>query len=174
MALRPGRCYSKHKKKPYTRISTRKPRKSYVKGVPGIRIHQFEVGTKGKYPVKFHLVSNRDVQIRSNALEAARIATNRLLSLELGDNYFLRILPFPHTILRENKMIFGAHADRLQDGMRRAFGKPIGVAARVKTRQTIISIGVTKDSIEVAKQALKRGKAKLPMPCQIVINQPGD
>jgi large subunit ribosomal protein L10e len=71
-------------------------------------------------------------------------------------------------------MIFGAHADRLQDGMRRAFGKPIGVAARVKTHQPIIVVGVEEDSVDVAKQALNRGKAKLPMPCRIVINQPGD
>lgn len=150
-------------------------RKEYAKSRPPSKITKFTMGdTTTVFPVEAKLVSMENAQIRHNALEAARIASNRLLSTKLGNNYLLRILPFPHTILRENKMIFGAHADRLQDGMRRAFGKPIGVAARVKTHQPIIVVGVEEDSVDVAKQALNRGKAKLPMPCRIVIEQPGD
>jgi large subunit ribosomal protein L10e len=87
------------------------------------------------------------------------------------NNYCLRVLPYPHTILRENKMIFGAHADRLQDGMRRSFGKPIGTAARVKPNQTIIAINVNANGVEIAKEALKHGSAKLPTPCKIVIEK---
>jgi large subunit ribosomal protein L10e len=68
-------------------------------------------------------------------------------------------------------MIFGAHADRLQDGMKKSFGKPIGTAARVKRDQTVITARVNKDGIEVAKEALRRGGAKLPMPCQVVIEK---
>ncbi len=130
--------------------------------------------TNSDFPVEAKLIALKSVQIRHNALEAARIATNRLLSLKLGNSYFLRIMPYPHTILRENKMIFGAHADRLQDGMRNAFGKVIGTAARVKIDQPIIIVGVNKDSIDVAKDALKLGRAKLPTPCRIVIENPGD
>lgn len=130
--------------------------------------------TKTEFPIEAKLIALENTQIRHNALEAARIASNRHLSTKLGNNYFLRIMPYPHTILRENKMIFGAHADRLQDGMRRAFGKPIGRAARVKTNQPIIVIGVNEDSGEIAKQALKLGQAKLPMPCRISIEETGD
>jgi large subunit ribosomal protein L10e len=90
---------------------------------------------------------------------------------KLVNNYMLRVNPYPHTILRENKMIFGAHADRLQDGMRRSFGKPIGTAARVRPNQTIISVFVNADAVELAKESLKRGSAKLPMPCRIVIEK---
>jgi large subunit ribosomal protein L10e len=68
-------------------------------------------------------------------------------------------------------MIFGAHADRLQDGMRRSFGKPIGTAARVRPGQTIISVFVDHDSVDLMKECLKRGSAKLPMPCRIVIEK---
>lgn len=150
-------------------------RREYAKSRPPSKITKFTMGdTKTVFPVEAKLISMENAQIRHNALEAARIASNRLLSTKLGNNYLLRILPFPHIILRENKMIFGAHADRLQDGMRNAFGKPIGLAARVKTHQPIIVVGVAEDSVEIAKQALNRGKAKLPMPCRIVINQPGD
>jgi large subunit ribosomal protein L10e len=107
-------------------------------------------------------------------LEAARIATNRFLEEKLGSSYLLRILPYPHVVLRENKMIFGAHADRLQDGMRAAFGKAIGLAARVKSNRAVIMVNVNKDGLEVAKEALKRGGAKLPTPCRIVIEKIGD
>jgi large subunit ribosomal protein L10e len=90
---------------------------------------------------------------------------------KLVNNYQLQVYPYPHTILRENKMIFGAHADRLQDGMRRSFGKPIGTAARVRPGQTIISVSVNHDYVDLMKECLKRGSAKLPMPCRIVIEK---
>jgi large subunit ribosomal protein L10e len=90
---------------------------------------------------------------------------------KLANAYVLRVVPYPHSILRENKMIFGAHADRLQDGMRRAFGKPIGIAARVKVGQPIIEIGVNENAVAVAKEALERGQDKLPIPCRIVIEK---
>jgi len=80
-------------------------------------------------------------------------------------------MPYPHCVLRENKMIFGAHADRLQDGMKRSFGKPIGTAARVKPNQAVIIVNVNEDGLEIAKEALKRGSAKLPTPCKVFIEK---
>jgi large subunit ribosomal protein L10e len=147
-------------------------RKKFVKGFPQPKITKFTMGdTKTKFEYEGKLIAREEAQIRHNALEAARIATNRLLEERLSENYCLRILPYPHTILRENKMIFGAHADRLQDGMRRSFGKPIGTAARIKPNQTIIIASVNEDGVEVAKTALKRGGAKLPIPCRVVIEK---
>ena len=150
-------------------------RKEYSKTPTPSKITKFTMGdTKSQFPIKAKLVARKSAQIRHNALEAARIATNRLLSLKLGNSYFLRIMPYPHMILRENKMIFGAHADRLQDGMRNAFGKVIGTAARVKVNQPIIIVGANKESVDVVKDALKLGQAKLPTPCRIVIEDLGD
>lgn len=150
-------------------------RREYSKTPPPSKITKFTMGDpKTEFPVKAELIALENVQIRHNALEAARIASNRLLSAKLGNSYFLRIMPYPHAILRENKMIFGAHADRLQDGMRHAFGKVIGTAARVKMNQPVIVVGVNEESVEVAKEALKLGRAKLPMPCRIVIGTAGD
>ncbi|UCB60041.1 MAG: 50S ribosomal protein L16 [Candidatus Bathyarchaeota archaeon] len=160
--------YREIKGQPYTR-------KEYVRSTPPSKITKFTMGnSREEFPIEAKLITREKGQIRHNALEAARIASNRLLSEKLGNNYNLRIIPYPHAILRENKMIFGAHADRLQDGMRHAFGKPIGKAARVKTNQPIISIGVNEDSTEIAKQALELGRAKLPMPCRIEIQKTGD
>jgi len=150
-------------------------RKEYVKSSPVSKITKFTMGdTKAEFPVEAKLISLENSQVRHNALEAARMASNRILAEKLGNNYLLQIVPYPHAILRENKMIFGAHADRLQDGMRRAFGKPIGTAARVRTDQPVIVIGVKEDSVEIAKQALKLGQAKLPMPCRIAVERTGD
>jgi large subunit ribosomal protein L10e len=127
--------------------------------------------TKASFAFQASLIAKQSAQIRTNALEAARIATNRVLMEKLQNNYLLQVIPYPHVILRENKMIFGAHADRLQDGMSRAFGKPIGTAARVKHDQEIIHVEVAKEAVDVAKEALKRGSIKLPIPCRIVIKQ---
>ena len=160
-----GRNYSTPRGQPYTRGK-------YIHGSPALRISKFTMGdTKAQFTHQATLIAKQSAQIRTNALEAARVATNRVLMDKLVNNYLLQILPYPHNILRENKMIFGAHADRLQDGMSRAFGKPIGTAARVKVNQEIMQIKVTKEAIETAKEALKRGSIKLPIPCRIVIEQ---
>lgn len=127
--------------------------------------------TKSKFEYEARLIALKKAQIRHNALEAARIATNRYLGEKLSKNYCFHIRPYPHIILRENKMIFGAHADRLQDGMKRSFGKPIGTAARIKPNQILMTVNVNEDGIDAAKEALKRGSAKLPIPCRIIIEK---
>jgi large subunit ribosomal protein L10e len=147
-------------------------RREFIKGFPQPKITKFTMGdAKTKYEYEGKLIALESAQVRHNALEAARVATNRLLMEKLVDKYQLQVYPYPHTILRENKMIFGAHADRLQDGMRRSFGKPIGTAARVRPNQTVISVFVNHDAVDLMKECLKRGSAKLPMPCRIVIEK---
>lgn len=153
------------KGQPYTR-------KQFVKGFPQPKISKFTMGdTHAKFEYEARLVALEKAQIRHNALEAARVATNRLLMEKLTNNYRLHVHPYPHVILRENKMIFGAHADRLQDGMRRSFGKPIGTAARIEPNQTIITINVNVDGVEIAHESLRRGSTKLPIPCRIVVEK---
>ena len=170
MALRPGRCHRKLEK-PYTRVSKRKPRKSYVVGVPDPKIHQFEMGNpQGNFDTEVYLVSKRDVQIRHNALESARITTNKTLESKLGkDSYFAKILVYPHHVLREHSLATGAGADRFSSGMKRAFGRPIGRGARVKKGQKVIMVKVNRNKIDVVKTALKRAGSKLPTPVSILI-----
>jgi len=147
-------------------------RREFIKGFPQPKITKFTMGdTKANFEFEAKLIASEKAQIRHVSLEAARIAANRVVLDKLVNNYRLDVLPYPHAILRENKMIFGAHADRLQQGMRAAFGKPRGTAARVKPDQTLISIRVHKEGIETAKEGLKRGSAKLPMPCKITVEK---
>jgi large subunit ribosomal protein L10e len=147
-------------------------RKDFAKGFPAPKITKFTMGdTKAQFEYEARLIALEEAQIRHVSLEAARIASNRIVLDKLVNNYRLDVLPYPHVILRENKMIFGAHADRLQQGMRASFGRPIGTAARVKAGQALIIIHVNKEGVEAAKEGLKRGSAKLPMPCRIVVEK---
>ncbi len=75
----------------------------------------------------------------------------------------------PHLVLRENKMIATAGADRLQEGMRKAFGKPIGVAARVDIGSVVLDVLVKAEHLEKAKEAMKAATTKLPLKWKIVV-----
>jgi large subunit ribosomal protein L10e len=160
-----ARNYRHVKNRAYTR-------KEYARGFPPPKIVKFTMGdTKGTFEIQGQLIAQERSQIRHSALEAARVATNRILIDKVVDAYLMVVHPYPHIILRENKMIFGAHADRLQQGMRRSFGTAIGTAAKVEVGQPIITVKVKAGQELVAKEALKRGSAKLPIPCSIVISK---
>ncbi len=170
MGLRPAKCY-RRMEKPYTRYSRRKPKKSYVKAVPDRKIHKFETGNKKKeFPLKGRLVVESSVQIRHNVFEAMRISASKFLSSRIGDDFFMKILVYPHHILRENPLATGAGADRFQTGMRKAFGKPIGTAAQVKSGQSILEIRSEKNKKEIVKKAFKLAAAKVPSKCRVVFN----
>ena len=80
-------------------------------------------------------------QLSSEALEAARICCNKYLVKNCGkDQFHIRIRVHPFHVLRINKMLSCAGADRLQTGMRGAFGKAHGTAARVRIGQILISV----------------------------------
>jgi len=140
-------------------------------GIPPPKIARFDMGNpSGNFPISVKLISKEKGQIRHNALEAARISSNKIMETKGGlQNYHLRIKVYPHHILRENKMMAFAGADRLQDGMRQAFGKPIGTAARLRAGQEIIVIRTTQNLVEYAKKALKIASSKIPLPTTIIV-----
>ena len=85
--------------------------------------------------------------------------------------YWLSVRLYPHVVISENKMIATAGADRLQEGMRRAYGKPIGLASRVRIGAVILQIDTMESHLAQAKTALKTASSKLPMPSLIKIEQ---
>src|SRR2546426_213519 len=107
------------------------------------------------YDVMLKLVSDGRVQIRHNALEAARVAASKKMQLLGDEGFYLRVVTYPHQILSENKMIATAGADRLQEGMRKAYGKPIGLAARVNHGSVIFEMRVKTENLAVGKSALE-------------------
>jgi large subunit ribosomal protein L10e len=160
-----ARNYRHVKNRAYTR-------KEYARGFPPPKIVKFTMGdTKGQFDIEGQLIATARVQIRHCSLEAARVATNRVLMEKLVNDYLMVVHPYPHIILRENKMIFGAHADRLQQGMRRSFGSAVGTAATVEVGQPIITVKVKAGQTEIARESLKRGSAKLPIACKIIISK---
>jgi large subunit ribosomal protein L10e len=128
---------------------------------------------KAEFDTEVSIVSQTDMQIRHNSLEAARISANKLLEDKVGiNNYRMTVRVFPHHVLRENVMATGAGADRVQSGMRNSFGKPVGTAARVQAGQIVFSIYVNKtdELLKTAKQALKIGISKLPGEMRVVVS----
>jgi large subunit ribosomal protein L10e len=78
------------------------------------------------------------------------------------DLFHLRVRVHPYHVLRINKMLSCAGADRLQTGMRGAFGKPNGLCARVDIGQILLSIRCRDNHGVVAEEALRRAKFKFP------------
>ena len=160
-----ARNFREIKGMPYTR-------KKYMGGIPGSKIVKFTMGNPtGNFPYTVELVNLKDGQIRHNALEAARIAANRTLEPLGRENFFLKIVPYPHQVLREHKRINVAQADRFQEGMKKAYGKPVGVAAQVRRGKPILVAKVAQENVEMAKRALKRASDKFPVPCRIFVKQ---
>ena len=142
-------------------------RKEYGKGSPNVRIARFTSGTaRDDYDLKLRLVSTEKVQIRHFAIEAARVSANKIIADE-EVSYLLEVKIYPHVILRENKMIATAGADRLQEGMRRAYGKPVALAARVKIGASILDLSIMKERLPTALAALKTAGSKLPAPMKV-------
>jgi large subunit ribosomal protein L10e len=146
-------------------------RREYMGGVPLSRITQFVFGNKNqKFDVTISLNSDERCQIRHTALESARISANRALEKKIGlQDYRLTVKLYPHHVLRENKQATGAGADRVSQGMRAAFGKAVGTAARVKPNQDIMIVETNKKNIDFVKEALRKASSKLPTACNIKI-----
>ena len=152
-----GACYRKISGQAYA--NTR-----HIKGKPQIKIAKFNSGNKkGKFDYCVQLLINEQMQIRHMAIESTRLAANKTLEKTTGEaGYSSTLRIYPHIRLRENKMIAAAGADRLSDGMRRAFGKATSLAARVKRGQVIMEMNVKEEHVEAAKSALKKACVKLP------------
>ncbi|MBS3133600.1 50S ribosomal protein L16 [Candidatus Woesearchaeota archaeon] len=169
--LRKGICY-RFLERPYVRRSKVRS-KGYIKTVPPNKIVRYYMGnSKKEFSYEINLISKEDAQIRHNAIESARLVINRKLHLNTGSkNYFLKIRLYPHHIIRENKMIGGAHADRLQSGMAHSFGKPVGLAGQVRKGKIIFSAYVDKENMQKARDALWSAVSRIPVKCIIEVNQ---
>ena len=166
--LRKNVAYQKLER-PYTRIS-KFTKKNYVRGgFPHMKVIKFDMGDARKeYDTTIKLNSTKAMHIRHNALESARMTSNRLLEKTLGRGaYHLRIKVYPFHVLRENPLASGAGADRMSTGMKKSFGKSVGSAARVKEGQTLIELRIDKENLRLGKEALVRASKKFPCTCKI-------
>merc|ERR1712227_215403 len=151
MARRPARCYRYCKNKPY-------PKSRYNRAVPDAKIRIYDLGRKkasvDEFPLCIHLVSNKYVTKVSGR-----------------DSFHLRVRVHPFHVLRINKMLSCAGADRLQQGMRGAWGKPHGLAARVAIGQIIMSARTKDSNKDVVIEGLRRARYKFPGQQKIIISK---
>jgi len=160
MGRRPARCYRYCKNKPY-------PKSRFCRGVPDAKIRIFDLGKKkaavDDFPLCIHLVSDEYEQLSSEALEAGRICCNKYMVKYCGkDQFHIRMRLHPFHVIRINKMLSCAGADRLQTGMRGAFGNPLGTVARVNIGQPIMSVRSLDKHKASVIEALRRAKFKFP------------
>merc|ERR1712178_330527 len=160
MGRRPSRCYRYQKNKPY-------PKSRFNRGVPDAKIRMYDCGSKKKrhdvFPGCVHLVGYEKEQITSEALEAARVAGNKYMLVNCGkENFHMRTRVHPWHVVRINKMLSCAGADRLQQGMRGAFGKALCKSARVSIGQILLSVRCDTENVKHAQEALRRSKFKFP------------
>ena len=160
--IRPAKAVRDNDKVAWTRFSRCKPRRSYIKAMPHKDLHQFRMGAKkDDYNLVMHLVSEYGVIIRDNSMESARMTTNKHLEKFLAGNYYFILRVYPHHVIRENKMIAGAGADRLQKGMRKAFGRPSDLAARLNKGTELFTVHTYKENELAVKAALQKATRKL-------------
>lgn len=96
-----------------------------------------------KYVSTLHLLSpyagQRRLVRKSNPLML--VCCYRYLVKVAGkEGFHLRVRAHPYHVVRINKMLSCAGADRLQTGMRGAWGKPNGTVARVNIGQILLSV----------------------------------
>mmetsp|Transcript_3081 Transcript_3081/g.4214 ORF Transcript_3081/g.4214 Transcript_3081/m.4214 type:complete len:215 (-) Transcript_3081:728-1372(-) len=169
MGRRPARCYRYYSGKPY--IKSR-----YCRGVPDPKLRIYDLGKKkanvDEFPACVHLVSLEREQLSSESLEAARICANKYIVKTTGkDGFHMRMRVHPWHVIRINKMLSCAGADRLQTGMRGAYGKPTGTVARVDIDQILISIRTKEANVAHAVEALNRSRYKFSGRQKIIVSQ---
>merc|ERR1712019_102953 len=169
MGRRPSKCYRYQKNKPY--IKSR-----YCRGVPDAKIRIYDLGRKKASVEDFsfsaHLVSDELEQVSSEALEACRIACNKYMTKNAGkDAFHMRVRVHPFHVLRINKMLSCAGADRLQTGMRGAFGKPFGKVARVRIGQILLSVRSKDSNKDHVIEAIRRATFKFPGRMKIFVSK---
>jgi len=163
MTRKPARMYRSIEGQVYTR-------QEYMGGIPTCRVTQFDTGNlRTKFPLTLSLETEEAAQVRDIALEAARVSAVRVLEKNAPNEYHLKVRRYPHQILREHKMAMGAGADRISDGMRRAFGKAVGHAVRAPIGGELLTVYTTEAHLADAKEALRKASHKLPVPTRVIV-----
>lgn len=165
MVRKPARMYRKVEGQVYTR-------QEYMGGIPHCRVSQFDTGNVHQvFKYRYSIRALEAAQVRDQALEAARVTMVRVMDAVANNNYHLKVRKYPHQILREHKMATGAGADRISDGMRRAFGKPVGHAVRANIGDTLFTLSFRSENLDSAKEAIRKASTKLPMPCHAIYQE---
>lgn len=160
-------CAYRKIERPYTRWSKAR-KKAFVKSRPGKKVIKFDmgdlIGGSKQFDLKLTVISKDAAQIRTNAIEAARITSLKRLEKRFGRlGFYYKIMIYPHQVIRENPLAAGAGADRLSTGMKHSFGKIIGTAAKVEIGKPIFELYLPKAYENFGREVLDLASKKLPV-----------
>jgi large subunit ribosomal protein L10e len=129
---------------------------------------------KPDYDLRAMMIAvDRSKLVRDNAIEAARqVASRQLEKLVLG-NYKFWVRKYPHQVVRENRMLSGAGADRLSKGMRKSFGKPSDLAARVNKGDIMFEVKTYSKYKDIISDAFRKAGQKMSGKYRIVFEPIG-
>lgn len=133
------------------------------------------------------LDDNHDCTKGIEEIQRLTIWFRYLVKIAGKEGFHLRVRAHPYHVVRINKMLSCAGADRLQTGMRGAWGKPNGTVARVNIGQIILSVR-TRDARKytgyppifkpnkspdraTALEALRRSQYKFPGRQKIIVSK---
>ena len=141
MAKRPWRIF-REIERPYTRFSYSK-KENKIPGAPVSKLRMQIMGMKNvpkeNWKYAGHLIALHNVQVSDYALESVRTNIQKYLEKDVKEYLFI-IRKYPHHVVREHSLVYGAGADRISQGMRQAFGKPRTKAAQVFYKDIVLSI----------------------------------
>jgi large subunit ribosomal protein L10e len=147
----------------YTRFSYRKT-KNFILGAPPSRVRMLVMGKRDTNPKDWkyagHLISLVHIQVSDSALEAVRILLNKYLERKIKE-YLFMVRVYPHHVVREHPIAFGAGADRISQGMRLSFGKPMRRAAQLYPGRIVFSVYFNKEVMNEIKDYLRIARNKL-------------
>ncbi|MEM1684641.1 MAG: 50S ribosomal protein L16 [Nanopusillaceae archaeon] len=166
MAKRPWRIF-REIERAYTRFSYSKSLNK-IPGAPIAKLRMMVMGNKTKviksWKYAGHLISKLNIQISDYSLEAVRINLLKYLEKDVKDFLFI-IRKYPHHVVREHPIVYGGGgvaADRISQGMRLSFGKPMYRAAQIHRKDIILSIYFENEQmIPLIKELLRIARNKL-------------
>ncbi len=145
-------------------------RQEYIHSKPQTKVTRYSLGDANvDYDYVVTLVADHSAEIRGSALESARVTSNKIISAITGLPFLIRVLTYPHEIVRAHKFMGFAGADRLSQGMKRSFGRSTDRAAKVNAGQPFLAIHTLEAGLENAKEALRRASKKLPVTSKVVV-----
>ncbi len=153
--------------RPYTRFSKYR-KKAFVKSRPGKKVIKYDMGNletgASVFPVVLKLVSKDSAQVRTNSIEAARLAVLRRVEKKFGrKGFYFKIKAVPHHSIRENPLAAGAGADRLSTGMKHSFGKIIGTACQVLEGKILMELYLPEGQEALGREAFRVASTKLTL-----------
>jgi len=147
-------------------------REKYIRGHMDSQIVKFSMGKRIDEPVpEVSLRSNSKIQVRSTAIEAARISLTKDLDQGLSpEGYYGRVCVQAHVITRKRRQVFGPQSDRF--GQAKEYGSPSEKVVLLRPGQKIFQVYVPETHVGMAREALLSAAKKLPSTYTVTVEKP--